>query len=159
MKAVASGNPVLDGNGNEIPVLDIVVLNSGSGAVGQTTLKILEQRNFPVSELRALASARSVGKSVTFRGESIAVRFDNPGTYAFFCQPHPWMKATIIAQGESRARPGIAAPSVSGTVESPPSVSPLGALILILVIVGLVFGVGFAGRRGSLEPPPPADVK
>jgi len=92
-------------------------------------------------------------------GESIAVRFDNPGTYAFFCQPHPWMKATIIAQGESRARPGIAAPSVSGTVESPPSVSPLGALILILVIVGLVFGVGFAGRRGSLEPPPPADVK
>ena len=44
-----------------------------TGAVGQTTLKILEQRNFPVRELRAYASARSVGKTVTFKGESLPV--------------------------------------------------------------------------------------
>src|SRR6202158_4370913 len=46
----------------------------GPGAVGQTTLKILEQRKFPVRDLKAYASERSVGKTVTFAGESIPVR-------------------------------------------------------------------------------------
>jgi plastocyanin/sugar lactone lactonase YvrE len=32
-------------------------------------------------------------------GESTTIRFDEPGTYAFFCQPHPWMRATITVQG------------------------------------------------------------
>jgi aspartate-semialdehyde dehydrogenase len=44
-----------------------------TGAVGQTTLKILEERRFPVKGLRAFASERSVGKTVTFCGESILV--------------------------------------------------------------------------------------
>jgi aspartate-semialdehyde dehydrogenase len=44
-----------------------------TGAVGQTVLQILEQRNFPVGEIRALASARSAGKTVTFKGEKIPV--------------------------------------------------------------------------------------
>ena len=39
-----------------------------TGAVGQTTLKILEERKFPVKDLRAFASERSVGKTVTFKG-------------------------------------------------------------------------------------------
>src|SRR5271156_2812357 len=42
-----------------------------TGAVGQTTLKILEQRKLPVRELRAYASERSAGKTVAFKGESI----------------------------------------------------------------------------------------
>ena len=45
-----------------------------TGAVGQTTLKILEQRKFPVRDLKVYASERSVGKTVTFAGESIPVR-------------------------------------------------------------------------------------
>src|SRR5712671_5749638 len=45
-----------------------------TGAVGQTTLKILEQRKFPVRDLKAYASERSVGKTVTFAGESIPVQ-------------------------------------------------------------------------------------
>lgn len=45
-----------------------------TGAVGQTTLRILEQRKFPVRELRVYASARSVGKTVTFAGETIPVQ-------------------------------------------------------------------------------------
>jgi aspartate-semialdehyde dehydrogenase len=36
-------------------------------------VKILEEREFPVSELRLLASARSAGESIVFRGESIVV--------------------------------------------------------------------------------------
>jgi aspartate-semialdehyde dehydrogenase len=51
-----------------------IAVVGATGAVGQTTLKILEQRNFPVGELIALASARSVGKTVTFKGESLPVR-------------------------------------------------------------------------------------
>src|SRR5258708_29159347 len=45
-----------------------------TGAVGQTTLKILEQRKFPVRDLKAYASERSVGKTVSFAGESIPVQ-------------------------------------------------------------------------------------
>ena len=51
-----------------------IAVVGATGAVGQTTLKILEQRKFPVRELRAYASERSAGKSVRFAGESITVR-------------------------------------------------------------------------------------
>jgi aspartate-semialdehyde dehydrogenase len=44
-----------------------------TGAVGQEFLRLLEQRDFPVASLRPLASARSVGKTVAFRGASLAV--------------------------------------------------------------------------------------
>src|SRR5262249_3065343 len=44
-----------------------------TGAVGQTTLQILEERKFPVRELRALASERSAGKTVTFHGDRVTV--------------------------------------------------------------------------------------
>jgi aspartate-semialdehyde dehydrogenase len=44
-----------------------------TGAVGQTTLKILEERNFPVASLRVFASPRSVGKEIVFKGETIKV--------------------------------------------------------------------------------------
>jgi aspartate-semialdehyde dehydrogenase len=45
-----------------------------TGAAGQTTLKILEERKFPVRELRAFASERSVGKTVMFAGEAVTVQ-------------------------------------------------------------------------------------
>ena len=41
--------------------------------MGQTTLKILEERNFPVRDIRLFASARSVGKKMTFKGEQLPV--------------------------------------------------------------------------------------
>ena len=44
-----------------------------TGAVGQTTLKILEERKFPVKALRVFASERSVGKAITFKGETIRI--------------------------------------------------------------------------------------
>jgi len=51
-----------------------VAVVGATGAAGQTTLKILEERKFPVRELRAFASERSVGKTVTFAGESVKVQ-------------------------------------------------------------------------------------
>ena len=52
-----------------------------TGAVGQTTLKILEERKFPVRELRAFASARSAGKTVTFKGETVRVEAVGPDAF------------------------------------------------------------------------------
>ena len=51
-----------------------VAVVGATGAAGQTTLRILEERKFPVRELRCFASERSVGKSVTFGGEAVPVQ-------------------------------------------------------------------------------------
>jgi len=51
-----------------------VAVAGATGAVGTEMLKVLEQRAFPVSEVRALASARSAGKSVEFAGSELKVQ-------------------------------------------------------------------------------------
>jgi aspartate-semialdehyde dehydrogenase len=50
-----------------------VAVVGATGAVGTMMIKVLEERNFPVASLKALASARSVGKKVAFRGKVITV--------------------------------------------------------------------------------------
>ncbi|GEA15272.1 MAG: aspartate-semialdehyde dehydrogenase [Moorella sp. (in: firmicutes)] len=54
----------------------------GTGAVGQTMLKVLEERNFPVGQLKVLATSRSAGKTVTFRGEEYVVEETTPASFA-----------------------------------------------------------------------------
>ncbi len=51
---------------------DVAVVGA-TGAVGETMLDILEQRNFPVGKVYALASSRSAGKRIPFKGESLKV--------------------------------------------------------------------------------------
>ncbi len=51
-----------------------VAIAGATGAVGVEMLKCLEQRDFPVGQLTLLASARSAGKTMTFRGEEIPVQ-------------------------------------------------------------------------------------
>ncbi|MCZ6479534.1 MAG: aspartate-semialdehyde dehydrogenase [Candidatus Methylomirabilales bacterium] len=50
-----------------------VAIAGATGAVGQTMLSILEERDFPVRSLRLLASERSEGKVLTFRGEEVKI--------------------------------------------------------------------------------------
>ncbi len=50
-----------------------VAVVGATGAVGLEMIKTLEKRNFPASQLTLLASARSVGKKLKFRGQDIAV--------------------------------------------------------------------------------------
>ncbi|QSX39561.1 aspartate-semialdehyde dehydrogenase [Shewanella cyperi] len=50
-----------------------VVVLGASGAVGQTMIEILEERNFPVAKLFPLASARSAGDTVTFHGKQVEI--------------------------------------------------------------------------------------
>ena len=51
-----------------------VAVVGATGAVGVEMIKTLEKRNFPVGRLTLLASARSVGKKLKFRGQEIAVQ-------------------------------------------------------------------------------------
>ncbi len=51
-----------------------VAILGATGAVGREMMKILEERAFPVKELILLASARSAGKTLTFRGEEVTIR-------------------------------------------------------------------------------------
>ena len=51
-----------------------VAMVGATGAVGETVLAILAERNFPVSELVPLASERSAGGKVSFAGKDITVR-------------------------------------------------------------------------------------
>jgi aspartate-semialdehyde dehydrogenase len=50
-----------------------VAVAGATGLVGRQMLRVLEERNFPVKSLKPLASERSKGKTVTFRGEEIPV--------------------------------------------------------------------------------------
>lgn len=51
-----------------------VAVVGATGAVGTEMIEVLEERNFPVEVLVPLASSRSVGGAVTFRGEDIPVQ-------------------------------------------------------------------------------------
>jgi len=51
-----------------------VAILGATGAVGQEMIKILQERDFPVKELIPLASARSVGKSILFKGKEVAIQ-------------------------------------------------------------------------------------
>ena len=82
-----------------------------TGLVGQEVLKILEHRDFPVDELLPVASARSVGKVVTFRG-----------------QDH-----TIIGMDEAiGAKPDVAIFSAGGTtsLEWAPRFAEVGCIVI-----------------------------
>ena len=51
-----------------------VAVLGATGAVGREMLTILEERDFPVAELRLLASSRSVGSTIEFKGKPVVVQ-------------------------------------------------------------------------------------
>jgi aspartate-semialdehyde dehydrogenase len=60
----------METNVNREPVVAIVGV---TGAVGAEFITTMNRRNFPVGRLKALASARSAGKTLAFRGETVVV--------------------------------------------------------------------------------------
>lgn len=50
-----------------------VVLVGASGAVGHEILKVLEERDFPIGNLKLCATSRSAGKEITFKGKPYSV--------------------------------------------------------------------------------------
>src|SRR5690606_25914515 len=51
-----------------------VAIVGASGAVGQEFLRVLEERNFPMTELALFGSTRSAGKVYNFKGQDLTVK-------------------------------------------------------------------------------------
>jgi len=65
----------MSGNGKKIAIV------GATGAVGEVLLQVLEERHFPVSELRPLASERSAGTTVHFDGRDLPVELARPEAF------------------------------------------------------------------------------
>ncbi|MEL6228292.1 MAG: aspartate-semialdehyde dehydrogenase [Cyanobacteria bacterium J06627_3] len=59
-----------------------VAIMGATGAVGTELLELLEERNFPVKELTLLASPRSAGKELLFKGQPITVEAISDASFA-----------------------------------------------------------------------------
>jgi len=59
-----------------------VAVVGATGVVGQTMISVLEERSFPVGKLKPLASSRSAGSKVSFRGEEVQVEELNSSSFA-----------------------------------------------------------------------------
>ncbi len=64
-----------------MPSLRIAILGA-TGAVGQEFLKLLEERKFPLAELKLLASKKSAGKKIVFSGRQIAIEEARPDSFS-----------------------------------------------------------------------------
>ena len=58
-----------------------VALVGVTGVVGSTFLKVLEERDFPFNELYMMASAKSAGKTINFKGRDYIVAELNEHSY------------------------------------------------------------------------------
>ncbi len=88
-----------------------VAVVGATGAVGEAMLSILEERNFPVNEVYALASSRSEGKRIPFKGESIKV--NDLATFDF-----------------SKAQIGLFSAGASISAEYAPKAAALGCIVI-----------------------------
>lgn len=59
-----------------------VAIMGATGAVGTELLNLLEERNFPIQELTLLASPRSAGKELVFKGQPIKVKAISDANFA-----------------------------------------------------------------------------
>lgn len=59
---------------SEIIVFQSLAVIGATGAVGRIVRNLLEERNFPIDDIRFLASARSAGTTIKFRGKDITVQ-------------------------------------------------------------------------------------
>lgn len=89
---------------------DVAVVGA-TGAVGETMIAILEERNFPVGKVYALASERSVGKRIPFKGDSLAV--EDLATFDF-----------------AKVQIGLFSPGASVSAEYAPKAAAAGCVVI-----------------------------
>jgi len=58
-----------------------VAIAGATGAVGELMIQVLEERNFPVGEMRYLASSRSAGKVLKWKGEDLVIQEMTKGSF------------------------------------------------------------------------------
>lgn len=86
-----------------------VAVVGATGAVGTTMLRILEERGFPVTELRPLASARSEGRRIDYLGQPRTVR-------TLTADAFEGVQIALFSAGASRAREFAPAAVEAGAV-------------------------------------------
>ena len=86
-----------------------VAVAGATGAVGEVMLQVLEERKFPVRQLKPLASARSLGKRVTFCGEAVPVEELGAGSFA-------GVDIALFSAGASRSKEFAPAAWTAGAV-------------------------------------------
>jgi aspartate-semialdehyde dehydrogenase len=116
-----------------------------TGAAGSTTLRILEERKFPIRELRVFASERSVGKTVTFKGDALRIQRIEPGAFK-------GVQIAICAAGTAQSK------------EFSPMIARAGAVVVdksnafrmdpaVPLIVPEINGHAVRGHRGIVASP------
>ncbi|WAR44391.1 aspartate-semialdehyde dehydrogenase [Methylomonas rapida] len=88
-----------------------VAVVGATGAVGETMIAILEERNFPVGNVYALASERSAGKRIPFKGGSLVV--EDLATFDF-----------------SKVQIGLFSPGASVSAEYAPKAAAAGCVVI-----------------------------
>src|SRR5262245_58109650 len=86
-----------------------VAVLGATGAVGRTMLRILEERDFPADELVPLASERSSGTTVPWRGRDWTVRVPSP-------QAFEGCSIALFSAGATRSREWAPVAAEQGTV-------------------------------------------
>ncbi|MDI7268225.1 MAG: aspartate-semialdehyde dehydrogenase [Myxococcota bacterium] len=88
-----------------------VAVVGATGAVGRETLRVLEERRFPVGEIRLFASARSAGAAVRFGGRELVVR-------ALECVPDEFrgVDVALVSAGGSVSRRVCPVAAAAGAV-------------------------------------------
>ena len=87
----------------------VVAVAGATGAVGEVMLQVLEERKFPVRRIKLLASERSVGKRLAFRGETVKVELLTAEAFA-------GVDVALFSAGASRSKEFAPAAWRSGTV-------------------------------------------
>jgi plastocyanin len=82
-------------------------------------------------------------------GQSATVKFDTPGTYVYFCTPHPWMIGEIVVLGQGQTAPPVvvAANPTAGVALMPPGINVGLAILFVGTAIFIVYAAGFAFRR------------
>ena len=62
-------------------MFETVAVIGATGAVGSIILELLEKRDFPARKFRLLASARTAGTKITFKGQEITVEELTPESF------------------------------------------------------------------------------
>ncbi len=86
-----------------------VAVAGATGAVGGTMLEILAERDFPIDHLRLLASERSRGKRLKFRGEELEVQVLSGDSFA-------GIDYALFSAGSARSREFAPAAVASGAI-------------------------------------------
>ena len=86
-----------------------VAIAGATGAVGREFLKLMEARDFPINNLKLLASERSVGKKLEFCGEQIAVEELTPKSFQ-------GVDLAFFSAGKGRSREFVRHAVDAGTV-------------------------------------------